>query len=322
MNGWDASGYRIRGLCSVAGKIIRWILTVLLLASMALIVSSPSSLAETHPLELDMNVYGEPIREDGWISKNEYQDDSIHFLLQSKSRKAKSSADRTTVRWVTVEIADASQLRTYFSDGSYDSRKQERSNVMTKRTNAVVALNGDFAKYTYDFGYIIRQGVFYRDALDQQKYPRDVLVIDSEGDFSIVPGATSEDMKSFLSGLESSGRTAVNSFTFGPALVIDGEVQTIPKGEHESILATARICICQLDHLKYAVVVVDGGNGVGINLQELANFIPEILPDCKVAYNLDGGGSAHLLINGKMINQTANSRPISDIIYFASAAGD
>ena len=68
--------------------------------------------------------------------------------------------------------------------------------------------------------------------------------------------------------------------------------------------------------------MVDGGNGVGINLQELADFIPEILPDCKVAYNLDGGGSAHLLINGKMINQTANSRPISDIIYFASAAGD
>ena len=73
----------------------------------------------------------------------------------------------------TVEIADASQLRTYFSDGSYDSRKQERSNVMTKRTRAVVAMNADFAKYTYDFGYIIRQGVFYRDALDQQKYPRE-----------------------------------------------------------------------------------------------------------------------------------------------------
>ena len=35
-----------------------------------------------------------------------------------------------------------------------------------------------------------------------------------------------------------------------------------------------------------------------------------------------GGGSAHLLLNGKMVNKTANSRGISDIIYFASAAGE
>ena len=306
----------------VTGKIIRWIVTVLLLAAMAMVVSSPASLAETHPLAMDMNVFGDEMKADGWISKEEYQDESIHIQLDSRTRKTKSSADKTTITWVTVEIADASQLRTYFSDGSYDSRKQERSNVMTKRTRAVVAMNADFAKYTYDFGYIIRQGVFYRDALDQQKYPRDVLVIDSEGDFSIIPNATSGDMQAFLAELEASGRIAVNSFTFGPALINNGEVQTITSKEHEAKLATARICICQLDHLRYAIVVVDGGNGVGINLQELANYIPEILPDCKVAYNLDGGGSAHLLMNGKMANKTANSRPISDIIYFASAAGD
>ena len=44
-----------------------------------------------------------------------------------------------------------------------------------------------------------------------------------------------------------------------------------------------------------------------------------MFPDCKVAYNLDGGGSTHLIINGKKIHQTPNARPISDIIYFASA---
>ena len=146
----------------VTGKIIRWIVTVLLLAAMAMVVSSPASLAETHPLAMDMNVFGDEMKADGWISKEEYQDESIHIQLDSRTRKTKSSADKTTITWVTVEIADASQLRTYFSDGSYDSRKQERSNVMTKRTRAVVAMNADFAKYTYDFGYIIRQGVFYR----------------------------------------------------------------------------------------------------------------------------------------------------------------
>ena len=87
----------------------------------------------------------------------------------------------------------------------------------------------------------------------------------------------------------------MNSLTFGPALIVDGEAQTISTVEHAPIMAAARICICQLDHLKYANVVVDGGNGVGISLQELADFIPEILPECKVAYNLDGGKSIALL---------------------------
>lgn len=164
---------------------------------------------------------------------------------------------------------------------------------------------------------------FYRDALSQQKALRDVLVIDSEGDFSVVRDATTEGMTSFLSRLEQQGRTAVNTFTFGPALVLDGVVQEINrKGEHAPNMATQRVCICQLDHLKYAVVEIDGGNSVGMNMQELANYVGELFPDCKVAYNLDGGGSTHVLVNGKLIHQTANSRAISDIIYFASAAVD
>ncbi len=303
-------------------RIVRWVLAVILLMAMTLVVSSPASLAETHTLGMDMGIFGDPMKEDGWISDTEYRDESIHVVVESQNRKPKSSKDRTTIRWVTVEIADASQLRTYFSDGSYESRQQERSNVMTKRTHAVVAMNSDFAKFTYDFGYIIRQGVFYRDALDQQKFPRDVLVIDNEGDFHIIPMAATGDMQAFLTDLEASGRMAVNSFTFGPALVQDGKPLEVPQMEHSANLAAARICICQLDHLRYAIVAVDGGNGTGMNLQELANFISEIFPGCAVAYNMDGGGSAHLLLKGRMINKSANSRPISDIIYFASAAGE
>ena len=305
----------------LSGKYIRMVLIILLLAAMTMIVSSPSSLAETHKLELDMGTFGDPIRQEGWISKEEYLDDSIHVVMQHKKRLSRSSADKTTVHWVTIEVSDASQLRTYFSDGSYESRVEERSNVMAKRTNAVVALNADFAKYTYDFGYVVRQGVFYRDALNMQKAPRDVLVIDNEGDFHIVSDAGSEDMQVFLQELANTDRTAINTFTFGPALIENGEVLKIEPGEHEAIRATARMCICQLDHLKYAVVTVDGGDSVGMNLQELANFIAEVLPECKTAYNLDGGGSAHLLVNGKMVNKTRNSRTISEIIYFASAAG-
>ena len=65
----------------MAGRVARWILTVLMLAAIALVVSSPAALGETHKLDLDMNVYGDPMQKDGWISKNEYQDESIHVTI-------------------------------------------------------------------------------------------------------------------------------------------------------------------------------------------------------------------------------------------------
>ena len=46
----------------------------------------------------------------------------------------------------------------------------------------------------------------------------------------------------------------------------------------------------------------------------------EVFPECRIAYNLDGGGSTHLIINGKHVHQTPSSRFISDLIYFASIA--
>ena len=301
---------------------IRWILAVLMLLALPLVISSPAG-AEVRPLGMDMTVHGNEMKPEGWLSKEEYLDESIHITVNAKPRKPKSSADRTTCRWVIIEIADPSQLRTTMSNETYGDQTLARSVAMAKSVNAVVAMNADFIKYTYDFGYIIRQGVFYRDMLDSQKYPRDVLVIDNNGDFSVVPKASSADMAAYLAEMESEGRTAVNTFTFGPALVIDGEMQDVSKNpEHEAILATQRICICQLDHLKYAIVEIDGGNGVGMNLQELARYVMELFPECRYAYNLDGGGSAHLVVNGKLIHPTANSRAISDLIYFASAAGE
>ena len=299
---------------------IRWIIAVLMLLALPLVISSPAG-AEVEPLALDMTVHGREMNPDGWLSKNEYQDESIHVTVHSKGRKPKSSADKTTCRWVIIEIADPSQLRTTMSLESYEDPTLARSADMAKSVNAVVAMNADFIKYTYDFGYVIRQGVFYRDMLDSQKHPRDVLIIDDAGDFSIVPKATSADMAAYLARMEEEGRTAINTFTFGPALVIDGEMQEVSKNpEHEAILATQRVCICQLGHLKYAIVEIDGGNGLGMNLQELARYVLEIFPECQVAYNLDGGGSSHVLVNGRLIHKTANSRPISDLIYFASAA--
>ncbi len=297
--------------------LLRGLLGCLLSLSLCL-----PALAEVQPLDLDIMTHGQPIRKDGWISSAEYQDESIHLTVYHKNRKPKSSREPTVCRWITIQVADASQLRTAMSMDSYDDPGTVGASTLAKHVNALVALNGDYFKYNYDKGYVLRQGVFYRDALDGTW---DSLIIDDQGDFHSVLEATSESMAAKLSELEADGRFPVNVFTFGPVLIEDGQIvrdeSEFPKELHYPTLATQRIALLQLGHLEYAVVEIDsdGGNGTGMNLGELARFILEIYPDCKMAYNLDGGGSTHLVVNGKKIHKTVSGRPVSDIIYFASA---
>lgn len=289
-----------------------------LLLACGMVWTNAAALAEVRPLDLDMTVPGYPAREDGWISDTEYQDESIHIQVFSKGRKPKSSSTSTVCRWVTVSIADPSQLRTTMSNENYDDPTYVPARYMARDVNAIVALNGDFFKYNYSLGYVLRQGVFYRDALDGTW---DVLMIDDHGDFHDVLAATSESMAAAISDLEAQGRKAVNTFTFGPVLIKDGVIRDPMPEQHYSTLAAQRIALIQLGELEYAVMEIDadGGNGTGMNLEELARFILEIFPDCKMAYNLDGGGSTHLIVNGRAIHKTPSSRAVSDIIYFASA---
>ena len=54
----------------------------------------------------------------------------------------------------------------------------------------------------------------------------------------------------------------------------------------------------------------------GMTLQELQKVFVE--QGCKVAYNLDGGGSATMILGDQRVNKTSGSRErdVSDIVYF------
>ena len=302
------------------GNALRWCLAAVMLALLAAFFSTPA-LAEIKPLPLDLKFTGYPLQKDGWISETEYQDESIHIVMYEKNWKPKYSNDWVMCRWVRIKIADPTQLRTTMSYEDYNNPNDARPKDMAAILNSVVACNDDFMKYTYDSGYVVRQGVEYRNKPDGQ---RDVLIIDDRGDFSYVLNATSETLQAKLDELHADGRTVINAFTFGPVLVVDGVAQeiTVPdKDRREPNLCAQRIAICQLGELEYGIFEVDGGNGNGMKLFQVADFIvrEEVFPECKVAFNLDGGGSTNLMLNGKRVHKTLNSRGISGLIYFASA---
>ena len=307
------------------GKLVFLVLTI---AALALCILSPAA-AEVKPIPLNMLEHGTPPKAEGWIVPNrEYQDESIHVVLNERGHyKSKTSDGNITIHWVVIEIKDPSQLRTVLSKDSYEDKGGATAQEMVEHINPVVAINDDYVKINNFKGYVVRQGMFCSDTLDEwsEEQKQDVLVIDDAGDFTVVQKASSADVQACLAELETQGKAAVNVFTFGPALVLNGEVQKIQRDDstHEVILATARTVICQLDTLKYAVFAADSiKNGYGINCTELANFIVKTFPDCKVAYNLDGGGSSRLYLGQKRINTAKGRREIYGMVYFASAASE
>lgn len=305
-------------------NLIRWAVVGLMLLSLTVMVSSPA-LAEVTPLPLDQTVPGAPAAKDGWLSENEYKDESIHMVMEVVNFKPESSKAAVDCHTVRVKIADPSQIRTYMSHGNYDKRGYEEGDALARRVNAIAAVNGDFFKYFYKVGYVTRQGVHYRDALNGT---RDVLVIDNMGDFHNVHVPDSKKMADFLANEFPQDRQVVNTFTFGPMLVKDGQSQDIAayfkvaKSEFEWPYPTQRVAIVQIDTLEYAIVECGGGDGKGMTMQEFADYIAQMFPTCRMAYNLDGGGSTHVVINGKRVNKAPGHRPISDILYFASAAAE
>ena len=169
-----------------------------------------------------------------------------------------------------------------------------------------------------------------------------MLVIDSEGDFHVVPSAVTKNIEAFVAEtLTPQGRTILDTFNLGPVLVKDGQVQDIHdseavrRGEYQWKYPQQRIAIVQTGHLEYAIVEVYGrtDSSAGMNLEEFAAFVAEQCPDAILAYNLDGGGSTNLIItrwNEKArrekdrvepirLCKTPGHRPLYDIVYFASA---
>ena len=308
-----------------AGKLFFLILTTVVLS----VCIFCSAMADIKPIPMDMLEHGTPPKAEGWIKPNEeYEDESIHVVLNKRTNyKSKSSDGGITIRWAEIEIKDPSQLRTALSYDSFEDKKAATAPEMVAYLNPVVAINDDYAKMNIFKGYVIRQGVFCKDDLDEWKdeLKQDVLVIDDQGDCSAVLKASSADVQAFIAELEGQGKTAVNVFTFGPVLVLNGEMQEIDRNTstHSLNLAMARTVFCQLGPLKYAVFAADAPKtGYGINCQELASFIVQTYPDCKIAYNLDGGGSSRLFMGQKRVNQAQGRREIYGMIYFASAVSE
>ena len=357
-----------KGTEKMAKNWWKLLIIAVLIALMLLFVPSPVSnydaFAETIELEHDIRVGGVKPQWDAytgiprkWVSytgEAHYEDPSISVDLVMGERFLD-----TYYCYAVIKITNGTQIRTAFSDDNFKDHKVYGYKIAEAK-NAVFAINGDFCKNKENprgfMGYIIREGKEYRDIpkaekawaqIDSRTGVRyldwDMLIIDQNGDFHAILEPRETSVNEWIA--EHPDLEIINTFNFGPAVIIDGEttretfnnIKVNPNTDWiGTYKETQRIAVCQLDELTYLCVTCEGPedkNSKGMTMDEFVQLLREIESkldgySIRVAYNLDGGSSSTFIFkdpsrNGltkiNALTRANSQRQLYDIIYFASA---
>jgi exopolysaccharide biosynthesis protein len=247
------------------------------------------------------------------ISDCSYQDEQIQITLTEQR------IHDTAVYIANIWITDPSYLKTALAQDSYGRNIKEKTSIQAQRVGAILAINGDFYGAN-EKGYVIRNGVIWRKTHrptddSRQKFFEDLAILWDGSFFPFDERTTSiDDLKA---------KGAVQVFGFGPTLLKNGEIMVNAKTEVgiSNPNGNPRTAICYVGEGHYLFVVADGRSdqSKGPTLLELAQVLQEL--GAVTAYNLDGGGSATMYFNGKLVNNPCaywnvpQEREVSDIVY-------
>ena len=243
------------------------------------------------------------------------KEDTEKYTAESGSAKIEISSYRymdTDIHVAKVALNDGASIMTAFANDTYGKNIKATVSEIAEEKGAVLAINGDFYG-ARNAGYVIRNGVLYRNTSSGNED----LVIYKDGSFEIV----CEDE---ISAEELLSKGAYNVFSFGPALIENGEI-AVSEGEEvgRAMYSNPRTAIAIMSDGSYLFVVSDGrtDDDEGLSLSSLSSFLKEL--GAVTAYNLDGGGSSTMVYNGELINDPTTSgrnikeREVSDIIYIS-----
>lgn len=235
---------------------------------------------------------------------NLYEDENIKIYI------SKLYKNNTQIYIADVKIKSIDYLKTALAKNSYGRNLKQNTSEMAEEHNAILAINGDFYGFRDD-GFVLRNSVLYRKNAGNGE----ALVIYEDGTFETVLEKKSDANELLKNGAE-------QILSFGPGLLSNGEICVDEKTEvARATNSNPRTAIGMIEPLHYIVVVADGrtDESKGLSLYQLAELFKE--NNCTEAYNLDGGGSATMYFNGKVVNIPTDGakfgeREVSDIVYF------
>lgn len=215
-----------------------------------------------------------------------------------------------------VKLSHPSQLRRFLAGGEYGSEIQLQTSQMADTVNAVLASAGDFYGYRRH-GVIVYDGMVRRANTERV----DTCYIDENGDLLFSYIGQLNDEAAAQQFVDEHGIRF--SIAFGPVLIDQGELVPIDENYYLGQPADPypRAALCQLDELHYLVVALNKENEftTTASLYSFARNLASLGVD--MAYTLDGGQTATVVMNGEVLNKlaTGSQRYITDIIYFATA---
>lgn len=239
------------------------------------------------------------------ITDRSYKDDNISITITEHREYD------TTIYVAEVILSSPEYLQTALAQNAYGRNITAKTSETATANNAIFAVNGDYYG-AREKGLVVRDGVIYRDSTSRD---RENLVIYKDGTLDVITERGSDPENLVANG-------ALHILSFGPGLVTDGALAVDRNDEvGQAMASNPRTAIGMVDDLHYLFVVSDGrtDESEGLSLYELATIMQNL--GAKVAYNLDGGGSATMWFNGEIINVPISSkginkeRSVSDIVY-------
>ena len=243
---------------------------------------------------------------------NYYLDDTIFAITW------KQNINNAIYTFSEVKIAHPSQIRRFLADGVFGSEKQYLTSEMASSVNAVVASAGDFYKHRRS-GLVVYNGKVEKFNVNSL----DSCFIDDKGDLIFSKARefkTQEELQTYVDM-----NNIRFSLCFGPILIENGQPAFpgyYPVGEIADKFS--RAALCQLGELHYLVVTAND-EAPFRNFPNLYTFSNALIGmGITKAYTLDGGQTATIVMNDRVINHVSYGaeRLISDIIYFATAIPD
>lgn len=241
---------------------------------------------------------------DAVVTADSYEDENIKINITTYE------TNDTSVYVADVTLSSAEYLQTAFAQNTFGRNIKAETSEIAEAHDAILAVNGDFYG-SRNAGYVIRDGVLYRDT----SAGNEGLALMKDGSFTFYNEGEVSAQQLLDDG-------AKETWSFGPALLADGEIQVSQTEEVGRAKASnPRTAIGIIDDLHYVLVVSDGrtNESEGLSLYELASFLQSI--GVKDAYNLDGGGSSTMVFQGTLVNNpttggnSIDERSVSDIVY-------
>lgn len=239
------------------------------------------------------------------ISDDSYTSPTVSVNIETVSTEA--DGDPLVYYVADIYLADIHSFATYLAGGSYSDYKKATVQEMSREAGAILAVNGDFYN-SHKYATMVRNGEWFRDWTTYW----DVCVLYEDG--------TMETLLADSYSVDALKEKPVwQLWCFGPAL-LDGEGNPSESFNMSDSVVNAKHPRCGIGYYEpghYCFVMVDGRDHTwskGVTVAEFAQVFADL--GCRVAYNLDGGGSAAMAFRQELYSHPSNGdRDIADILY-------